>query len=179
MESRCSPNQPLPSSRAVDTQPHHKPASKPFSKTVIPGFSSSFVFFPFSLLAAVFLRAQQSLTSPCSAKTKRQSCKATAWPAKQGIFHICGHSLATCHLVYLTRGADQATRGPSALKPDKMLKLPRRRVDGSERAQQQLSPVLRAPGSCDCFPKASRAVCQGGACRELRQIPFIFFKLHF
>lgn len=143
MESRCSPNQPLPTSRAVDTQPHHKPASKPFSKTVIPGFSSSFVSFPFSLLAAVFLRAQRSLTSPCSAKTKRQSCKATAWPAKQGIFHICGQSLATCRLVYLTQGADQATRGPSALKPAKRLKLPRKRADGSERAQQQLSRLLR------------------------------------
>ena len=108
-----------------------------------PVFSSCFVFSPFSLLAAVFLRAQRSLTSPCSAKTKRQSCKATAWPAKQGIFHICGQSLATCHLVYLARGADQATRGPSALKPAERLKLPRRRADGSERAQQQLSRLLR------------------------------------
>lgn len=122
-----------------------------------PVFSSCFVFSPFSLLAAVFLRAQRSLTSPCSAKTKRQSCKATAWPAKQGIFHICGQSLATCRLVYLTQGADQATRGPSALKPAKRLKLPRKRADGSERAQQQLSRLLRllSQSLSSCLPRWS------------------------
>lgn len=83
-------------------------------------------------------------------------------PGLPGKEFACHLQAIVCHLA---REVDQATGGFSAPKtPRKTLKLPGSRggADCSETAQlsqRRVLVTLRAPGSWNCFPKASPAGC--------------------
>lgn len=138
----------IQTSHAIESQPHHKPASRLFSKGVIPGLSWLFVFTPFSLLAIAFLGAQGSFASLCSNKAKRKNLNCTTWTARQGVYlPFVSNHLPSC------MGSGSATGGLSAPKTTRKnseTARKRRRADCSEMAQlsqQRVLLTLRALGS--------------------------------